>query len=350
MTAEKIGRGITSSIAVDSTGNLHVTYLSSDAKVWYAYRPANSTRWFNMEVLESTHSIQNIFPSVTLDIQDRPHICVATGELRYISLLDGKWVTQVVDPGSGTLSYHCSIAVSAEGVPHLTWYHELLPGGKQFTHLRHADLENDTWIVRSIDGGISGKWNSMALDAKGYPHISYSQISYGGALRYAIWNGKDWDISDVDSSRGTSVVAGFDNSLALGRDGSEHISYFDDKSLKYAHRSKGKWIIETVTSVSPAYDHHAGSTTVLIDKSGNPHIIYSDVGEVRHAYRKDNKWETQSIVSGGIQHFPSVNATITADDTLYVTYPDPQDGYVKLISIKISEIDTNSRPEESAHN
>jgi hypothetical protein len=86
---------------------------------------------------------------------------------------------------------------------------------------------------------------------------------------------------------------------------------------------------------------------MLLDKNGSPHIIYSDIGEVKHAFRKDDKWQTQSIVSGGIQHSPSVNATIGPDDTLYVTYPDLQDGYVKLVIIKASEFKAQSPQEES---
>jgi hypothetical protein len=339
---EKVGRGGTSSVAIDGAGNLHVVYLTANAQVWYAFRPRDSKKWFNIEVVESTHSIQNIYPRVAVDTGGRPHICVATGELKYVALLDDKWVTQVVDPGSGTLSYHCSIALSAEGIPHLSWYHEYLPDGRQFTHVRHADLENGIWIVRSIDGGIAGKWNSMALDDKGYPHLSYSQISYGGALRYASWNGKDWEVSDVDSSHGSSPVAGFDNSLALGAGGSEHISYFDDKSLKYAHRSKGKWSVETVAGISPGYNHYTGSTTMLLDKNGDPHIIYSDVGEIRHAFRRADKWQTETIISGGIQQYPNVDAAMGEDGTLYVSYPDPEDGVVKLATIKPVEVETST--------
>jgi len=348
-TVENIGRGMTTSVAVDGAGNLHVVYLSQSGKVWYAYRPHNSEKWFNIEVVESTHSVQNIFPRVAVDSGDRPHICVATGDLKYVTLVDGKWVTQVVDPGSGTLSYHCSIAIAADGTPHLSWYHEYLPDGRQFTHLRHAHMEDGVWIVRSVDGGVAGKWNSMALDAKGYPHISYSQIAYGGALRYASWDGKEWNVSNVEASRGTSGVAGFDNSLALGGDGSEHISYFDEKSLKYANRDKGKWTTESISTISPGYNHYAGSTTVLLDKRGAPHIVYSDIGEVRHAFRRSGKWQTETIVSGGIQQYAGVDAVMGADDTLYVTYPDPQDGYVKLATIKVAEADADSEQASGPH-
>lgn len=331
---DRVGRGTANSIAVDGHGNLHVVYLSPESKVIYAFRPADSEKWFKLTIVESTHSTQNIFPRIALDTGGRPHVCVATGELMYISLGDKKWATQIIDPGSGTLSYHCSIAVAPDGTPHLSWYHEFLPGGRQFTHLRHAYVENGTWVVRSVDGGISGKWNSMVLDSEGRPHLSYSQFAYGGDLRYASWSGKEWEIGDVDSSRNASTARGFDNSLAIGVDGGIHISYFDDATLKYAHKTDNKWALESVANVAAGYDHYSGSTTMLLDKSGSPHIIFGDFGGVRHAFRQGDKWETEVIVGGGIQQYPNVDAVMLPDDTLYVSYRDPQDGYVKVAVVK----------------
>lgn len=333
--SEKVGRGITSSIALDGLGNLHVVYLGSDSKVYYAFRPVGSDRWFTIAIVQSAHSIQNIFPRVAVDEGGHPHVCVATGELEYVTFQDRKWSTQVIDPGSGTLSYHCSIALAADGTPHMTWYHEFLPGGKQFTHLRHADIEDGVWVVRSVDGGISGKWNSMVLDSKGLPHLSYSQFANGGDLRYAEWDGKAWNISEVDSSHNSSAARSYDNSLALGTDGSAHISYFDDTKLKYAHQKDGKWVVETVTVVASGYDNYAGSTTMLLDSRQSPHIIFGDFGGVKHAFRRGDKWEVETIVGGAVQQYPSVDAAIAPDNSLYVSYPDPQDGFVKVVVVKL---------------
>ena len=345
-TSEKVGRGITSSIALDSAGNVHVTYLALDAKVYYGFRPAASERWFTISVLESTHSIQNIFPRVAVDGNGQPHLCVAMGELKYITLRNQKWSMQDIDPGSGTLSYHCSIALGADGSPHLSWYHEFLPGGKQFTHLRYADLENGVWVVRSVDGGISGKWNSLVLDSKGFPHLSYSQWISGGDLRYAEWDGKGWVVSEVDSTHKASDGVGYDNSLALGADGSPHISFLDIANVKYAHQKDGKWVVENVARISSGYDYYGGSTTLLLDKQGSPHIIFGDLGCVKHVFLSGDKWRTEVIVSGGVQQYSNVDAAIGADDTLYVSYPDPEDGFVKVAIGKLTQSSEHVRSDE----
>ena len=337
-TSEKVARGLTSSIALDADQNLHLTYLTREARVYYAFRPPESSKWFSIKVVDATHSIINIWPRVTADNQGRPHLCVAFGALLYIAMQDKRWVTQQIDPGSGTLSYHCSVAVGPDGTPHVSWYHEYLPGGAQYAHFRHADLEDGVWVVRSIDGGISGKWNSMVIDSKGFPHASYSQFFSGGGsageLKYAEWNGSEWSLMTVDSSVHGGSYKGYDNSLALAPDGSAHISYFDGRILKYAHQDHRKWTVEKVDTVASGHDFYGGSTTLLLDSHGNPHIIYGDFGAINHAFWDGKKWQIETVVSGATQQYDNVDAAIGPKDTLYVSYPDPEDGFVKVATGK----------------
>src|SRR5271166_2466790 len=295
-TFEKVARGLTSSIALDRDQNLHLTYLTREAKVYYAFRPPVSLKWFSIKVVDSTHSTDHIFPRVAVDKQDRPHLCVATGALLYITL-NQRWVTEEIDRGSGTLSYYCSIALGPDGTPHLGWYHEKLPDGQNYLHFRHADLEDGAWMVRSVDGGISGKWSSMVVDSKGFPHASYSQWVHGGDLDYAVWDGSNWILTTVDSSENANSYRGFDNSLALWSDDSPHITYLDGRTLKYARQDHGKWIIEKIDVVAPGYDVYGGSTTLLKDSHNNPHIIYGDVGAVKHASWDGKKWQIENVVS-----------------------------------------------------
>lgn len=329
--SEKVARGVTSSIAVDAAENIHVAYLTSDSRVYYSLRLKGASKWFTMLAIGSTHSPINIYPRVTVDKGGKPHLCAAYGELRYVTLSGGKWVSQQVDPGSGTLSYHCSVAVGPDGTPHLSWYHEHLPDGRQYTHFRHADLENGKWVVRSVDGGVSGKWNSMVIDSKGFPHASYSQFSPNGDLKYAEWDGTNWSTTIVDGAGNSGTVRGFDNSLALTPDGSARISYFDGRTLKYAHQERGKWVIDKVDVVAAGYDFYRGSTTLLLDSQNNPHIFYGDFGAVKHAFWDGGRWQIETVVSGAAQQYGNVDAAIGAKDTLYVSYPDPDDGFVKIM-------------------
>jgi hypothetical protein len=346
---DKVARGSTSSIAVDADQSLHLTYLTREARMYYALRPAGASRWFSMVVVDSTHANTNVWPRVVADKQGRPHMCVAFGVLLYVTLANHKWVAQHIDPGSGTISYHCSIAVGSDGTPHVGWYHEFLPGGTQYSHFRHADVENGVWMVRSVDGGISGKWSSMVVDSKGFPHATYSQFAHGGDLRYAEWDGSNWILTTVDSNENAKSYRGFDNSLALAPDDSPHISYFDGRTLKYAHQNRGKWIIEKVDMVAPGFDYYSGSTTMVLDSTGKPHIIYGDFGAIKHAFWDGKKWRIETIVSGAVQQYANVDAAFGANDTLYVSYPDPDDGYVKIAVGKLTSSAqvTQKEPKES---
>jgi len=334
-TSEKVNRGSSTSIAVDADQNLHLTYLTREAKVFYALKPRGASKWFSILVVDSTHANVNVYPQVAVDKKDTPHICVSFGVLMYVTLANRQWVKQQIDPGSGVISYHCSIAVSPDGQPHVGWYHEYLPGGAQYSHFRHADLENGVWVVRSVDGGIAGKWSSMAVDAKGLPHATYTQLAHGGDLKYAEWDGSNWNLTTVDSSENAKSSRGFDNSLALSADGRAHISYFDGRTLKYAHKGEhGKWIIEKVDVVSSGFDYYGGSTTVLLDSNGNPHIVYGDFGAIKHAFWDGKKWQIETVVSGAVQQYNNVDAAIGRGDILYISYPDPEDGFVKVVTGK----------------
>jgi hypothetical protein len=335
-TFDKVARGSTSSIAVDAGQNVHVTYLTREGKVYYALRPAGASRWFSRVVIEGTHASSNIWPRVAADKAGNPHICVSFGVLMYVTLASRKWVTQQVDPGSGTISYHCSIAVSPDGTPHVGWYHEFLPGGAQYTHFRHGDVENGAWLVRNVDGGISGKWNSMAVDSKGFPHATFTQLAKGGDLRYAEWDGSSWNVTTVDSSENAKSNRGFDNSLILGPDDSPYVSYLDGKTVKYAHLEKGRWIIQNVDAVASGFDYYGGSTAIALDSSGKPHIVYGDFGAIKHAFWDGKKWRIETIVSGALQQYKDVDAAFGANDTLYVSYPDPDDGFVKIAVGKLA--------------
>ena len=327
---EDVGQGVVSAIAIDGSQNLHLVYVTNEAVLMYAFRPASSTQWFTTPVLHSTHVSHNVFPRIATDKSNQPHVCIAIGTLEYIAFTNGAWTTQEIDPNSGTLSYHCSIAVASNGTPHIIWYHEFFPGGRQFAHARHADLEDGKWIVRSIDGGISGKWNSLVVDSQGMPHVTYSQWAGDGDVRYATWNGKEWDIEALPRTKGEPAYRGYDNSLILDRNGEPRVSFLEEGSLRYACRDKGKWTVEKAGDINASYDFYLGSTALVLDGNDIPHVIYSDVGAVKHAFKDGDKWKSEIIASGALGQYPGVDAVMGPDDTLYVSYADPSDGRVKV--------------------
>jgi hypothetical protein len=109
--------------------------------------------------------------------------------------------------------------LDAAGRPHIGYY---CCG----TDLRYAFYDGTGWQIRVVDAIWDvGEWNSLVLDMAGQPHISYHDSGYPtSTLKYAHLDGWRWYTETVDSSQVWQHV-GWWNSLALDAQGWPHISY-----------------------------------------------------------------------------------------------------------------------------
>jgi len=124
------------------------------------------------------------------------------------------WYSQTVD-GVGDVGWDTSIAVDASGYPHISYY--------DYTNgnLKYASWNGSTWAIQTVDSGLYlFVYSSLALDSSGRPCISYYDY-WNGFLKYAAWTGSTWSIQLVD----TSGDVGWYSSLALDASDYPHISY-----------------------------------------------------------------------------------------------------------------------------
>ena len=139
------------------------------------------------------------------------------------------WQASTVDTIQTTEGYAhlTSIAVDDNGNAHVAYY------SHRDGAYKYASWNGSTWDLSTITTYGSVGWEdvSLALDSNGNPHVAMLTGFY--KLKYATWNGTGWTVETVDNT------TGFDCSIAVGSDGSAHISYYDDNSgdLKYARRS-----------------------------------------------------------------------------------------------------------------
>jgi len=314
------------SLTVDSHSNLHISYADFNGALKYGFRPAGSSRWFNM-VLDK--QLGTFTTKLTLDANENPNICYTPGIIKYAKWDGRQWRIQQIAKDTGEIGYTCSIMVAKDDTPQLSWYQLT---GPLLLHIRYAVLKDNTWLVRTLDfDGETGKWNSMVLDEHDDPIVSYSAW-VNGELRVARWNGKKWEVTTVDSrTRSPSEYnIGQGNSLILGPDGKGHISFYSEKALKYAHEVGDGWKVEVVDQVPWAGSWMQFRSSIVLDRQGFPHICYEDSGVLKHAYWDGKKWVLQALAPNGLELFRYSSMAIGPDDVLYVAFRDPEDNTLKL--------------------
>jgi hypothetical protein len=335
-TVDVTGAGRYSSLQVDPKGNVHVAYIPEIAghPLHYAFWDRVVKKWFTMRVAAVAS-----FCTLVLDSKQYPHISYAdhgTGlgaKLRHAFWDGSTWkiVPLEVQPGA-VVAYFTSMALDANDKPFFSFYDYADPTNTFRLRMRSVFWMGSFWQAITVDpGGGSGKFNSIAVDSKGQPHIAYANVKYEtSGLRYADWDGKTWRTEVIDGIGGPLPV--YSVAMVLDKSDNPHIVYTDvqGRILKYATRNgKGPWRIEAIDAVQgPAYPDRNG---IALDKEGNPYLSYYDekFGILKVAFRKSGKWFIQTVD----RNFAGFTSSVGIDNehnTLWVSYADDTEGTLKV--------------------
>lgn len=218
------------SIAVDSRNNPHISYFGG-GNIKYAHY--NGSSWL-IQTIDSYGS-SAWSQSIALDSYDNPHIAYSAGptsqiqSLKYAYYDGASWSIETVD----STGFYLSLALDSQNNPHIS-YRNSSRG------LKYAYFDGASWNIQTVLGSIEDNVfdNSVALDSKGNPHISYidrKEAYEDRSLKYACYNGTSWSVKTVDG--GGNV--GWGNSIALDSRDYPNISYvymygFRGGDLRYA--------------------------------------------------------------------------------------------------------------------
>jgi hypothetical protein len=320
------GAGYYSSLKADREGNLHAAYVG---EVWnhplkYAFWDHMIKRWFTMQVATGAS-----FSTLVLDSKGHPHISFADwgsglGDKLRHAAWDGSWKVEAIDvhPGAA-ISYYTSMAFDQMDHPIFTYYDYADPANNFILQLGSVFWEEKFWGVAKVDRTRgSGKFNSVAVDSSGRPHVAYANVSAETeSLRYATWNGKRWDTEIIEGKSGPVPV--YSVSMVLDNKGIPHIVYtqLGPKLIKYATRVNGKWQIEAVDSYAAAADGDGfwDRDGIAIDPEGNPYVSYFDkgLGVLKVARRLQGRWKVE-VVDGNMSGMMS--SVAIADGAVWVSY------------------------------
>lgn len=188
---------------------------------------------------------------------------------------------------------HTSIVLDSDGNPVISYY-DATNGNLKVAHCNDVNCNGGNESLQTVDTpGDIGHYTSIVLDANGFPVISYYRVTGGGSIRIVHCN-------DVDCSGGNEFVSvlafggvGEYTAIALDANGFPIVSYYDatNGDLIVAHCNDvnclgGDESLQTVDSVG-----NVGSyTSLILDGNGYPIISYYDVsnGHLKVAHCNDS--------------------------------------------------------------
>jgi hypothetical protein len=319
------------SLAIDHDGNFHVAYYDESHNVMrYAYRGSGDKQWYTMIV--DTQAGQ--FASLAVDSQDHPHLVYNSRFLTglHYAFFDGThWQTQIID--HDRTNHFTSVQVDAKGYPHISYYKEENPDRTVALHLKYAFFDGKIWYVQTVSQKYAtGKFNSIAVDSSGRPHIAYS-FAGTGDLGYVFWDGSQWVYEVPDTRRTHNNYVGQGNSIALDSRDHPHIAYFDlnNRAIKYTQWTGTVWQTEFVDKVvGDLGQGQADHLSLRLDTNDQPHVAYYDrgIGVLKYAQRDEKGWHVELVDRGNVGEYPSL--CLDNKNEPYITYYDAADGQLRI--------------------
>jgi hypothetical protein len=270
-TVDSVGDvGEFSSIALDSSNNPHISYYDRTNKD-LKYAKWTGSAW-NIQTVHATADPTGdtgLYPSLALDSSGNPHIsyqlnreniAVQTQNLNYARWTGSAWDIQTVDQ-PGYTGFYPSLALDSSGNPHISYFNSS-------GDIEYARWTGSTWSIQhSVDSARIWPFiSTLFLDSSDNPHICYKT---GNSLNYAQWTGTTWAIETVDSIV-SSPGYGSDLSLALDSSDNPHISYYSyGRGIMYATRFTEEYCSECPTADAGPDQHVSFGDTVTLDASNS---------------------------------------------------------------------------------
>jgi hypothetical protein len=179
------------------------------------------------------------------------------------------------------------------------------------------------WQVSTIgESGEMYHYPYLTTDRNGRPHICFTmkRNEFDYSLMYATQERGAWKIETIDDQ--SSVLA--EAQVVTDQSGYPHIVYgylLDGVSaeygIKYAHKDRFGWHIETLTTIGQTY----GNPSIAVDIRGTPHIAYisyPDAG-LNYAKKTSHGWDITTVDTSGDMMWPTIRLDRNGDPHIVYT-------------------------------
>ena len=234
VSTESTSDSSVSSLAVDSTGTVHVTWIDytnyngsgSDVDIFYKCKP-NGGSWTTTEVVSTESNMNSWNPSLAVDSIGTVHVTwedwadiQGSGndwDIFYkFKPSDGNWSNaELVSTESTFDSWFSSLAVDSNGTLQVTWqdWTNILGSGDDWDIFYKCKPNGGSWTTTELVTTESNKDSchpSLAVDSNGTVHVTWedcTDISGSGHDLDIFYkfkpSGSNWSITEVVSSEST---------------------------------------------------------------------------------------------------------------------------------------------------
>ncbi|MEJ2051137.1 MAG: choice-of-anchor D domain-containing protein, partial [Calditrichota bacterium] len=281
-------------LATDTAGAAHIIYAEAD---WYhgtftlQYLNNSGNGWSSPETIASN---DRGFWSLSIGIDGDNHIhtsylkassMASSSSIYYLTNKSGTWKSYTLNDEYQNPAYdHIAMAVDPDGYVYFVSYFFRIGGPGYITNAPNGQWIGPQLIQSNWTGGqMEGMIIDLALDPNNNPHVSYVGSDNGENLenhRYATITGpnKLWTSQQIDD--GSWFSAG--HAIASDPDGVIHSAYihYATGELRYTMNYSGSWPHETIDTPGANFDRNVDMVT---DQNGFVHIIYEDDDNVLYA-------------------------------------------------------------------
>lgn len=304
------------SLALDGYGNPHISYFDAGGgRLKYAVKRRGT---WSIEIVDAT-GVVGQYTSLALDRTGSLSISyydVTNRDLKFAARMGATWLIETVD-SAGDVGQYSSLGLDGQGEPHIGYYDATNAA------LKYASRSNGTWSIETVASGGYGQYCSLRLDREGRPKICY--MSQAGSLRYATKPAGSWVVETVSNAYQPGLGP---TSLALDARGHPHISYqatyqsWVGVAIVMSNPESWGWFSGTRIGSSGTY------SSIALDVSGTEHLAYYDSNRRLLGYSSlDNHPDTFVDGAGDVGQYLSL--ALDAEGNPRISYYNASNGALK---------------------